>query len=112
MSEEFFMKKPCKHCPFRTDVHPFLHPERAYEIAAAAEDPYNTFPCHKTTTFDEDDHGSFLVERESEKECAGFLTLRARLTSDGVPENFEPSWDLIYEYACDMADAYEAASNR
>lgn len=107
------MKAPCQHCPFRIDVHPFLHPDRAYEIAAAAENPYSDFPCHKTTESVEDDDGSGEMMRvESSKECAGFLTLRARLTSDGVPKDFKPAWDLVYEDADHMYDAYEEASNR
>ena len=40
-----FMKEPCKHCPFRRDVKPYLHPERAATIAYAAQNPYNSFYC-------------------------------------------------------------------
>lgn len=51
---DHFMKQPCKHCPFRMDVKPFLTPERGIELAYHAQNPYNSFPCHKTTVSDEE----------------------------------------------------------
>ncbi len=107
------MKAPCKHCPFRKDVKPFLHPDRAYGIASHAWNEYNSFSCHKTTEPDEDsEEGGMLITQES-KECAGFLTMRATETSEGIPEGFEPSWDLCYESPLDMYDAYnEVWENR
>ena len=108
---EYYIKKPCQHCPFRNDVKPFLHPERAWEIASAAQNPYNTFPCHKTTTHDEDEEGEeYLTDRVAEKECAGFLTLRAaEYGEDRMPEGFKPSYDIVYNDAFEMEDAYEEA---
>jgi hypothetical protein len=44
---KFNVKKPCKDCPFRRDVHPFLH--RAPEIAKSLSDDHNWFACHETT---------------------------------------------------------------
>ena len=44
---KFDIKKPCKDCPFRKDVHPFLR--RAPEIAKSLSDDHNWFPCHETT---------------------------------------------------------------
>ena len=99
-----YMKKPCLHCPFRLDVRPFLHPDRAYEIACVSEDTRQTFPCHKTTCHD--DEGEVTIYG-SEKECAGMLTLRAGETDDGLPRGFEPSFDAVYEDRFHMADAYE-----
>jgi hypothetical protein len=105
-----FMKKPCQHCPFRRDVKPFLHPERAWEIASVAENPYSSFPCHKTTEHDEDGDESFLVDRGSEKECAGMLTIRANeLGEESLPEGFKPSFDLVYTDAYEMECTYEEA---
>jgi hypothetical protein len=98
------MKKPCLHCPFRLDVRPFLHPEKAWDIASVARNTRQTFPCHKTTCRDEE--GDTFIYG-SEKECAGMLTLRARETDEGLPEGFEPSFDVVYEDPFHMADAYE-----
>lgn len=104
---EDYIKKPCQHCPFKLDVTPFLHPERAEEIAYAAQNPYNTFPCHKTTSHDDDGNAEC---NGREQECAGFLTLRAQeLGEEYVPEGFKPSYDLVYSDAHEMVDAYHEA---
>jgi hypothetical protein len=99
-----FMKQPCKECPFRRDVKPFLHPDRATEIAYATQNRFGSFICHKTLEDGED--GESLEITEDSMECAGFLTLRAQCGED-IPEGFEPSWDLIYTDPYEMTDAYE-----
>lgn len=100
----YFMKKPCAHCPYRNDVKPFLHPERGEELAYHAQNPYNTFPCHKTTEYD--DSCDDMIRVESSKECAGFMTLQVQ---EGMnpPKGFEPAYDIVYESTYDMIDAYE-----
>ncbi len=106
---EEFMKQPCKHCPFRKDVKPYLHPDRAAEIAYAALNPYSSFACHKTTEYNED-----LEEQEetcNSKECAGFLTLRAQGGED-TPEGFEPAYEICYIDEWDMIQAYEEQWNK
>lgn len=100
-----FMKKPCEHCPYRRDVKPFLHPKRGEDLAYLAQNPYNTFPCHKT--LDHDDEGETVITNQS-KICAGFLTLqhnengRTFYDSDG----FVPA-DNCYEGSYEMSDAYQ-----
>jgi hypothetical protein len=107
-----FVKKPCKHCPFRSDVKPYLHPERAAEIAYASENPYSDFTCHKTIEYDgdEDAFGNSTGNLSQSKTCAGFLTLRAQ-NGDSVPDGFEPSWDICYTDSWDMVTAYEEEWN-
>lgn len=101
-----YMKQPCKNCPFRHDVKPFLHPDRASEIAYAAMNPYNEFPCHKTTEPDEDSEYGEMLQVETSKECAGFLTLRAQ-AGMRVPKGFEPAYKVCYIDEFDMIQAYE-----
>ena len=102
---DYFMKQPCKHCPFRRDVKPFLTPARGEELAYHAQNPYNTFPCHKTTEYDEDsDDGEMMVTAKS-KECAGFLTLQINEGAD-CPEGFEPSAE-VYADVYEMIDTYQ-----
>jgi len=105
-----FMSSPCKHCPFRIDVKPFLHPERAAEIAYSAQNPYSSFPCHKTTVSDEEygGDGSEMVETNESKQCAGFLTLRAQ-SGERIPKGFNPAWELCYIDEWDMIQAYQEA---
>jgi hypothetical protein len=113
MSEDF-MKKPCQHCPFRRDVKPFLTNERAEEIAYAATNPYNFFPCHKTTEYDEDGDSGEMFTTEDSKECAGFLTLMVSETGDNryEEEGFEPDYEGCYNEAYEMIAAYEEENER
>jgi hypothetical protein len=105
---EDFVKKPCKNCPFREDVTPYLHPERAAEIAYATHNKYSDFTCHSTIEYDgdEDWQGNSTGDFSRAKTCAGFLTLRAQEGED-VPEGFEPSWELCYTDSYSMIDAYD-----
>jgi len=106
-----YMNQPCKHCPFRNDVTPFLHPDRASEIAYSALNPYNDFPCHKTTEYDDESEDGEMIVTNDSKTCAGFLTLRAQ-NGGNIPEGFEPSWEIIYVDEWDMIQAYEDEWNK
>lgn len=108
--EKDFIKTPCQHCPFRKDVKPFLHPKRGEEIAYHAQNPYNSFSCHKTTVSDEEfgGEGTMMVSTEESKECAGFLTLQINEGVIECPEGFTAS-ENIYESSADMAEAYAEA---
>ena len=106
-----FIKKPCIHCPYRHDVRPFLHPERASDLAFIAQNPYQSFPCHKTTESQEDDEGnSDTVVVETTKICAGFLSLQHNELGQTAydDDGFVPS-PTVYESSYDMSDAYEEA---
>jgi hypothetical protein len=86
------MKKVCSHCPFRTDVKPFLHPSRGEELAYHAQNPINFFQCHKT----------YKTKR---KECAGFITLQINISAIECPSDFAPSPN-VYANIEDMIAAY------
>jgi hypothetical protein len=103
-----FIKKPCKNCPFRNNIKPYLHPDRAAEIAYAASNPYSNFTCHSTIEYDgdEDHQGRPTGDFSGALTCAGFLTMRAQEGED-VPEGFEPSWNICYIDNYEMIDAYE-----
>jgi len=105
MSEEWFIKTPCKHCPFRRDVKPVLTPERGEELAYAATNPYNSFLCHKTMEYDDYDDDGDMKATEDSKTCAGFLTLQINEGMD-CPKGFTPA-DNVYSDAYEMIDAYE-----
>lgn len=108
-----YIKKPCKNCPFRNDITPYLHPARAAELAAAAVNPYSDFTCHSTIEYDGDEDilGRATGDFSRSKTCAGFLTLRAQGGED-TPEGFEPSWKICYTDDWDMIDAHEEAWNK
>ena len=100
-----FVKKPCQQCPFRRDVKPFLHPSRGEELAYSAQNPYNTFYCHKT--IEHDDEGEGCMTGKS-KVCAGFLTLQHNENGSTMydDEGFVPS-EGVYSDSWEMAEAYE-----
>ena len=100
----WFAKKPCKHCPFRRDVKPFLHPERAEEISNAASNPYSEFHCHATLGHD-DDEGDTMVVGTS-LICAGFLAMQINEAGKRQPKGFETP-DNVYSDAWEMTDAYQ-----
>ena len=108
-SEKSYMKKPCKHCPFRMDVTPFLHPERAADIAYNASNKYGSFPCHKTTEADDSEYADGeMMAVETTKECAGHLTMQFNENGSTFYDNegFKPSFDLVYSEPWDMIEAY------
>lgn len=109
-----FMKAPCEHCPFRSDVKPFITAARGEELAWHAANPYNSFSCHKTTVaaecMDDDDEnctGTMMMATERSKECAGFLTLQINEGAP-IPEGFTPAKDLVYDSIDTMIDHYNA----
>ena len=103
-----YCKKPCKNCPFRNDIRPYLHPERASELAYQASNPYSDFICHATIEYEggEDIQGRPLGDYSKSKTCAGFLTLRAQ-AGENTPNGFEPSWDNCYIDEWDMITAHQ-----
>lgn len=71
----FARVKPCKKCPFRTDVPPYLRPERVQQIATDVQNGA-PFWCHETTVPDENDDGGTEMTRGPETSvCAGSIIL-------------------------------------
>jgi hypothetical protein len=103
---EYYMKAPCKECPFRVDVYPYLTPERGEELASSATNKYNSFPCHKTTENIDIEDGFGRTVTQNSKVCAGFLTLQYNETGCSLPDGFTPS-NLIYSDSFEMIQVYE-----
>lgn len=108
MSEQWFVKKPCKHCPYLRGVKPFLHPSRGEELAYLTENRFNDFPCHKTTVADEDSDDGEMECVETTLTCAGFLSMQINWGGARCPDGFTPSED-VYSEPYEMADAYAEA---
>ena len=72
------MKGCCGLCPYAHDGTLGLHPERAEDFAAQAQNPYADFPCHKTAVEVDDDEegGTEFVRGERSLTCHGFRTLQ------------------------------------
>lgn len=108
MGDRWFVKEPCRHCPFRRDVVPFLHPVRVAEIARWAWNPYSSFPCHKT--LGHDDEGETVWTADS-LECAGFLTMQIWESGRRIPDGFTVA-DGVYSDPYEMEEAYTEAWER
>lgn len=63
------LKRPCKHCPFRSDVPRYLYPQRYRQIAAELLEG-GSFICHETIHLEEAvEGGSF----DGGRACAGAM---------------------------------------
>ena len=71
----FKLRRPCKRCPFRTDIEGYLRPERASEIGKDLERG-STFWCHETTVYDEE--ADDLAGGPESQFCAGALIMFER----------------------------------
>jgi hypothetical protein len=68
---KYTLRRPCPHCPFRTDIPPYLRGGRAQEIAESLARG-GSFPCHRTTVDDEEEDGELTVTDDSQF-CAGAI---------------------------------------
>lgn len=98
------LKRPCKHCPFRTDETAirFSCRERAKEIEESAY--RRGFPCHESAVCieeDEFDQGGFVFG-ENTQHCAGaiIMFLKAGYTAwPGIDND-----DELYDRLCEQVD--------
>tara|TARA_R110000851_G_scaffold215606_1_gene368420 strand:- start:95 stop:445 length:351 start_codon:yes stop_codon:yes gene_type:complete len=97
MSE--IMKKCCGLCPYSRKDTLYLHPSRAEEFAAHAENPYNDFVCHKTGVVHEDhpneDRQSEIVRGEKSMTCCGFASMQHYINDNPLEEGFTPDPDAF-----------------
>lgn len=79
MKGPYSLTTPCAHCPFRNDIEPFLVPARIREIERSLV--RSGFPCHKTTSHDDEDefNGAPYIPHGGEIHCAGALILLEKL---------------------------------
>lgn len=100
-----YRRKPCAKCPFRRDVKPYLHPDRAAEIAYASENPYSDFTCHETVDYSDSEDGEGMVTEKS-LTCAGFKAMQHNYC--GSDDEYEWPGDVYCE-PDEMVSAYEDA---
>lgn len=73
---QFHLRRPCPHCPFRSDGHPYLVGARAQELADALKFG-NWFGCHETTESDEESGESMCTD--DTEHCAGAMILLEKI---------------------------------
>jgi hypothetical protein len=86
MPMKFDLKRPCQDCPFRSDRHFGLLPDRVRQILGDERKgrqwwPASSFPCHKTIDYRDDD--STHVPQTAQQ-CAGVMII---LTREGRPND-------------------------
>jgi hypothetical protein len=75
----FKLRRPCAHCPFRTDVPGYLRRSRAVEIAQSIA-AGSIFPCHETTADAVDDDGNEIrVQVDTSQFCAGAVIVMEKI---------------------------------
>lgn len=79
MALSYALTTPCKDCPFRTDVRPYLTAARASEIVDSLVPSRlgggSTFTCHKTTVPSDDEDSMERVDGPNAQHCAGALIM-------------------------------------
>lgn len=70
----FDLKKTCKDCPFVLDssTNKTLHPARIPEIKTSLLRG-QSFPCHKTVDYSEEDEDYDTYDRKKEQHCVGAM---------------------------------------
>lgn len=109
------LRRPCPHCPFRSDIDPYIRAERAVEIARSLV--RSEFPCHQTTVEDPEDESQRITTRSSEH-CAGALIMLEKANEPSQMMRicqrigfYDPSaLDMdapVYDSPADFIDAHE-----
>ena len=70
----FALKKPCKDCPFRSDIIPFLSKDRVTNIEDNLVKQGLNFSCHKTV-----DYGGDEPDSSKSTNCAGAMILLTKI---------------------------------
>jgi hypothetical protein len=76
---KFNLVRPCRDCPFRTDVKPYLSAARAREIVDSITLQQATFACHKTVDYSDPEDDEPRAPKAEEQHCAGATILLERL---------------------------------
>lgn len=93
------MNPPCKGCPFRRDVEPYLRRERGIALALGTRQRDNKFYCHETINYG----ARSKVKRMANAEiCRGFAILRAQESGN----RFVKDHELVYRSIGEMIAAY------
>lgn len=94
----FDLTSPCPKCPFRTDIEPFLRPDRVMEIEESLVQA--EFPCHATLDYSSDSEGA---RTEKTAHCAGALILLEKLERPSQMMRIAERLGLYVRAKLDMA---------
>lgn len=109
MTKPYTLKSPCKDCPFRSDVKPYLSPARALEIMNESYEDSN-FYCHKTVDYSCDDGEGKIADKS--RVCAGYLVTMEREGRANQPTRIAERLGLYDRTQLDMnAPTYESMND-
>lgn len=81
--QSFRLVSPCKDCPFRSDLpshlRGWLGHDRAKQIATSVFELGQSFQCHKTTEYTDDDLDNGYKLKGCESQCAGASIMQIKL---------------------------------
>lgn len=73
------LRAPCAECPFRSDIRPYLHPDRARGITDAILRDGVTFTCHKHLNGESDEDKERYTPAPDDQHCAGAMILLQKM---------------------------------
>lgn len=114
----YTLTTPCKNCPFRSDIQPYLTTARAQNISDDLDDA--TFYCHKTLDYDRaeedtlDDEGpddSRIIGNRA-RACAGAMILMEKEERPNNPMRVAERLGIYDHTRLDMdAPVYDTAQD-
>lgn len=108
------LKSPCKDCPFRNDIRPYLTKGRVEELQQALTRQGLNFSCHKTV-----DYGGDEPNTELSSNCAGSMILLKKIGCETASMQFAERMGLhdfstlkmdapVFDTFEEMVDAQDA----
>ena len=94
------MKRPCKSCPFRRDVKPYLTRWFGFDLAFRTRYYDSKFYCHETVDYSSRKRSPRRTANA--QLCRGFAILRAQEAGNRFVEDA----DLVYRSMGEMVAAY------
>lgn len=94
------IKKPCKNCPFRSDIQAYLTKDRIDLMERELIKEQKSFSCHKTVNYKKKFEGQIT---NKSKHCAGAAIL---LLKNGTPNQMMQvasrlGWSSLDDYEMD-----------
>jgi hypothetical protein len=97
------MNPPCKACPFRKDVRPYISAARGLALAMLTRRRDGKFWCHETVDYNYGPRSKKHMANATL--CRGFAILRAQESGN----RFVAADDLVYGSMGEMMMAYSEA---
>ena len=116
MCEVTVMKKCCGLCPYSRKNTLYVHPDRAYDFANQADNPYTDFVCHKTGVVHEDhpieEEQNSIVRGEKSLTCAGFHVMQHLINGTEEKSEIDVDFEDHFSDVWEMTEHHEEHHNK